>query len=151
MFETFLDLPVHVLVIHGVVVGVPVAAVATVAVALVPALRTRLAWLAVLLNAVMVGITYVAMESGKWFFDRIGAPPVAADHRELGLTLVWFTVGLFAASLLLALVSKAGGILAGVVAVIVLGAAGAAAVQTVRVGHSGTEAVWRGTVAEQQR
>jgi hypothetical protein len=146
MFETFLDLPLHILVIHAVVVGVPVAALVTVIVAFVPSLRARFAWAVVVLDALMVGATYAAQESGKWFYDKLGAPQSAANHRELGLTLIWFAIGLFVAALLLALVSRAGGVLAGVVAVVVLVAAGAAAVQVARVGDTGSRAVWGGTV-----
>jgi hypothetical protein len=144
-FETVWDLPVHILVIHAVVVGVPVAALATVAVAGIPSWRARLAWPVVLLNALMLGATYVARESGEWFFGTLPqAPPAVADHRELGLTLIWFVVALFGASVLLALVKGSNVAVVGLVAVIVLVAAGAATVQTVRTGHSGSTAVWGG-------
>jgi hypothetical protein len=147
MFETFLDLPVHILVIHAVVVGVPAAALATVAVALIPSLRVRLAWPVVLLNALLLGVTYVARQSGLWFygtFDQL--PPAAAEHRALGLTLIWFVLGLLGASVLLALVSRGPGLVIGLVAVVVLAAAGAATVQTIRTGHAGSKAVWKGVV-----
>jgi hypothetical protein len=146
MFETLLDLPLHVLVIHAVVVGVPVAALATAAVALRTSWRLAVGWWVVLLNAAMVAATYVARQSGLWFYDRLGEPPPAADHRALGINLVWFVLALLAASVLLMLVGRAGGVLLAVVALVAVVAAGAAAVQTVRVGHSGSEAVWKGTV-----
>jgi hypothetical protein len=148
MFETFLDLPVHILVIHAVVVGVPVAALITVVVAVVPRLRARLAWAVVLLNALMVGVTYVARESGKWFYDTFQQlPPDAVDHRQLGLTLIWYALALLGASILVALAARAGTVLVALVAVIALVVAGAATVQTIRVGHSGSNAVWKGTVS----
>jgi hypothetical protein len=143
MFETFLDLPVHILVIHAVVVGVPVAALATAAVAVVPSLRYRLVWPVVLLNLAMLAATFVASESGEWFYDTFEqATPAMQNHRELGLTLIWFVLGLAVASVLLALVARGPGVLVGLVALIVVVAAGAATVQTIRTGHSGSNAVW---------
>ena len=44
MFDTVLGLPVHVLVVHAVVVGLPLMAVVTAVVAFMPTLRLRLAW-----------------------------------------------------------------------------------------------------------
>ncbi len=148
MFETFRGLPIHILLNHAVVVGIPLVALASVAVALIPTWRARLAWPMVVVNALLVGATYAARQSGLWLFKALGNPPPALHHRSLGLTLIWFVIALFVASLLLALVSRAdGGFLVGVVALIVVVAAGAATVQTVRTGEAGSRAVWEGRVS----
>ena len=79
MFDTVLGLPVHVLVVHAVVVGLPLMAVVTAVVALMPALRLRFAWPVVVLDAGVVVATFVARESGEVLQQRLGGS-VAQQH-----------------------------------------------------------------------
>ena len=60
MFDTVLGLPVHVLVVHAVVVGLPLMALVTAAVAFMPTLRLRLAWPVAVADAGVVLLTLVA-------------------------------------------------------------------------------------------
>jgi hypothetical protein len=143
MFDTVLGLPVHALVIHAVVAGLPLMAVVTAVVALVPALRLRLAWPVVVLDAGVVVATFVARESGEALQKRLGGQ-VAQEHGELGRNLLWFSVLVFLAAVVVALTQRSRRArAAGTFAVV----AGVLAIWwTVRVGHTGAQAVWQGIV-----
>jgi hypothetical protein len=147
MFETFLGLPVHVLVIHAVVAGVPLAGLATIAVAVRAGWRDRFGWLVVMLDAAVTVAVFVARQSGQWLYDRLNAPAVAAHHRQLGLTLIWFMLAVLAASVLLMLTRRLGAVVRPLVAALAVVVAVASIVQVVRVGHSGSSAVWEATIS----
>jgi hypothetical protein len=147
MFDTIFGLPMHVLVIHATVVSLPAAALVTIAVVARPAWRARFApWIA-LLNLAILGLTFVTVRSGLALFHRLGRIEVAERHRDLGNILLWIVVAFAAASVLLWLVQRSGQrtLATGVAALVAL-LAGATAVQTILVGHSGSTAVWKATV-----
>ncbi|MGH3344107.1 MAG: DUF2231 domain-containing protein [Carbonactinosporaceae bacterium] len=152
MFDTVFGLPVHSLVIHVTVIGLPLGALFTAVVAVRPGWRSRYAWWAVAVNGLLLAATFVAQESGKQLYERLGAPPEAATHRELALTLVWFALALLVASILLApplaavALARSHGVAVHVLTVVVVAVAAASVVQVARVGHAGTEAVWGSTV-----
>jgi hypothetical protein len=148
VFDTVLGLPVHILVIHVVVALLPLAALLTVGAAVLPARLARLGWLAVALDAGMLAATYVAKESGEKFYERLGRPGGdVARHTELGGTMVWYALALLAAGIVaVALRRAAPAVVSALLAVVVVVAAAAATVQVVRVGHSGSSAVWKGIV-----
>ena len=146
MFDTVLGLPVHVLVVHAVVVGLPLMAVVTAVVAFMPTLRRWMAWAVAVADAGVVVLTYVARESGEQLQQRLGGQ-VAQEHAALGRNLIWFALLVFAAAVAVALTrgSRRPGrsTVAGAVGVV---AAALAIWWTVRVGHSGAVAVWQGIV-----
>ena len=78
MFDTITGLPLHPLVIHGVVVGVPLMAVLTVLVAVRKDLRERFAWWVAGANFLLFLLTLVAKESGEALQAGQGRP---AGHR----------------------------------------------------------------------
>jgi len=138
-------------VIHLVVLGIPLACVATAAIALRPAWRVgRIGLAVVILDALAVVATFVARETGLAFFNhQPGLQTIKAvqDHKALGLTLIWYVLALLAAGLLLVLGEKyERPPLTTVFAVIALVAAAAATVQTVRVGDAGARATWSGYI-----
>jgi hypothetical protein len=147
MFDTIFGLPMHVLVIHATVVSLPAAAMVTSAAVARPAWRARFApWIA-LLNLAILGLTFVTVRSGLALFHRLGRIEVAERHRDLGNILLGIVVAFAAASVLLWLVQRSGQrVLATGVAALVALLAGATAVQTILVGHSGSTAVWKATV-----
>jgi hypothetical protein len=146
MFDTVLGLPVHVLVVHAVVVGLPLMAVVTAVVALMPALRLRFAWPVVVLDAGVVVATFVARESGEVLQQRLGGA-VAQQHGVLGRNLLWFAVLVLAAAVAVALTRRPRRSGPATAAVALTVVAGALAIWwTVRVGHTGAEAVWQGIV-----
>ncbi|GHJ17688.1 MULTISPECIES: DUF2231 domain-containing protein [unclassified Micromonospora] len=114
MFREINGLPGHVLVIHAVVVLVPLLAVLTVAYGVLPRWRPRLDWAVAALAVVTPIVAWVATESGEELEEALrsrGYPPEGLqkihEHAEYGETLLWFTLGLAVAALLL-LLSTAG-------------------------------------------
>ena len=150
MFDTVLGLPVHVLVVHGVVVLLPLTALVTMVVAFVPRWRDRVAWLVVVADAVMVVATLFARQSGEALQRRLGGQ-VAAEHAAVGKDLIWFALGLFAAAVLVAMTRDARGGSSRLAAVLTFVAAALGTWWTIRVGHTGADAVWKGIVASTNR
>lgn len=142
MLDTVHGLPVHVLVIHAVVVGVPVMALATAVVAFVPRLRARHAWTVAVLDALVAANTWLAKESGERLQARIGSSPPIARHAELGGQLLWMTLAMVVAAVLVALVRRSTGAGPTVLAALALVASLAAVAWVVRTGEAGTSVVW---------
>lgn len=143
MFDTVLGLPIHALVVHGVVVLLPLMAIATAVVACVPRWRARAAWPVVVIDAGMVAMTFVARQSGEALQARLGGQ-IAQEHAAIGRNLIWFAVAMFLASVVVAVMrgsrrTTVGGVLTVVAGVFVVW-------WTVRVGHTGADALWKGIV-----
>ena len=150
MFDTVLGLPVHALVVHGVVVLLPLMALVTMVVAFVPRWRARVAWLVVAADLAMVLVTLVARQSGEALQRRLGGQ-IAAEHAAIGRDLIWFALGLFAASVVVALTRDARGGSSRLAAVLTFVAAALVTWWTIRVGHTGADAVWKGIIASTNR
>lgn len=149
MPESLGGVPIHPLVVHGVVVLVPLAALGLIVIALVPRWRHRFGSLVVAAAAVATALVPVATQSGETLEDLVPETPEVERHSELGEVMLYFAVPLLVMSLLLwwfgrrtergAGVPRWLGVLVPLVALVV---ALAAIVQVVLVGHSGAEAVW---------
>ena len=142
VFDTILGLPVHVLVVHGVVVLLPLTALVTLAWAFWHD-APRLVGLAVVVaNAGVTAMTFVAKESGQALQARLGGQ-IAEEHAEIADVLPFFALALLFASVLVQALrsrdirvpQRLPGVLTAVVALV-------AVVWAVRTGHSGSEAVW---------
>ena len=147
MFDTISGLPVHVLVVHAVVVLLPLMAVVTVAVAVRRGWRAAAPWV-VLADAVVVGLAYVAKESGEVLQKRLSqfTPDVAEDHGKHGDLLWYFALALLVAAVLVWLTSRTARLVPVAVAVAIL--AGVASLWWVYLtGESGARAVWSDTVS----
>jgi hypothetical protein len=164
VFDTVLGLPVHALVVHGVVVLLPLLTLVTVWWAWRPPAGRDVGWLVVAADLAVTVLTWVAQRSGEALQARLGGQ-VARDHAQIAKWLPWLALALAASAVLVqvargpgrtagmpgrvtaaqatraaaALRTRVTGALATVVAV-------GALVWTVRTGHSGTEAVWGGIV-----
>lgn len=108
MFKEINGLPGHVLVVHAVVVFVPLLALLAAAYGLMPRWRPRLDWAVAVLAVVTPILAWVATESGEAFQEALeakGYPPELLakihEHSEYGENLLWFTVGLAVAALVL--------------------------------------------------
>ena len=142
MFDTVFGLPVHVLVVHAVVVLLPLMSVATLAWAFTPRLGPSVGWTLVAGNAVTTALAFVAKVSGEALQDRLGGA-VAQQHAEAAELLPFMALAVLVASALVqALRSTDVGVplrlpavLTGVVVAVTL-------VWVARAGHSGSEAVW---------
>lgn len=150
--ETVFGLPFHVLINHGAVVLVPLAAVGVIAIAVVPRWRERYGVLAAGLAVLASITTFVTVASGETFereladAGQLGGPAAdkVAEHESLGNLLRWYVLVLAVAAVaLVALVWRnAARNMIMVVAVVAVVAAGASVVQVVRTGHTGSTAVW---------
>lgn len=153
MFDTIKGLPVHPLVVHGVVVLLPLAILGTIAIALRPVWRAKYGPLVVVFAAVATVLLPVATQSGEALEKRVGDP---GKHAELGDQLLFFALPLLVLAIVLVALdrrssrtpataggpSKTLGKVTNVVALLAVVAAIAAGVQVYRVGDSGARAVW---------
>ncbi|MFE9689006.1 DUF2231 domain-containing protein [Micromonospora sp. NPDC005806] len=160
MFKEINGLPVHVLVVHAVVVLVPLLALLASVYGLVPVSRRRLDWAVLVLAVVTPVVAYVASQSGKALQEVLRGRGYPAEglakikeHSDYGDVLLWLTVALAVAALLLvALTSKnprvtrlpswLSWLVTGVVVVLSV----FALVYVYRTGDSGAQMVWSNIV-----
>jgi uncharacterized membrane protein len=140
MFDTITGLPLHPLVIHGVVVGIPLMAVITIVVAVRKNLRERFSWWVAGANTLLFLLTLVAKQSGEALQQARGGQ-IAIEHGQLGSVLPWFALALALGSAAVAATSrnKALGPISVVFSIIT---AVAAVYWTVRTGDAGARSVW---------
>ncbi|MEU5690278.1 DUF2231 domain-containing protein [Actinosynnema sp. NPDC020468] len=160
---TIFGVPAHPLLVHAVVVLLPLASVAAIAVAVVPKWRRRYSWPVLGVTLVGVGSVPLAQQAGEQLYDRLSSlgNPLIERHADLGNDLLPFALGFGVAVIALMVAGKLadreraadaeGGsvprtwrTIAVVVAVLVVAGGIATTVQTVRIGHSGATAVWQG-------
>lgn len=148
---SFQGLPVHVLLVHGVVVLIPLTAALLVVCALWPWARRRYIWPTAGLAVLVVALTAATIKAGEWLQKRVGATPAIGKHAHLGAQMLYFVVPLLIPAALLVGVhiregrgKPLGRAVLALVAVIALVAGAAAMMQTYRVGDSGARAVWNG-------
>jgi uncharacterized membrane protein len=89
------NLPVHVLVVHAVVVLVPLAVLGSIAVVLWPAARRRYGWLVVVVAAVATGFIPIATDTGDALEHRLPRTDLLAAHTHLGDQLLPFVAAMF--------------------------------------------------------
>jgi len=158
MFDTVFGLPTHPLIVHAVVVFVPLTALAAMALTAIPRWRTRYGVLAALAALTSIGSVFVAQESGERLEDRVlsteDAPfELVLAHTALGEDLLpWVLVLSIPLLVLIGLafwasrramdrpswVNLAGW---GIGAISIVGAV-VSLIYVIRIGHSGSEAVW---------
>ena len=96
-------LPSHVLLVHFIVVLAPLTALLATLCAVWLAARRRLVWLVVGLAVVNAVLTPVTTQAGEWLENRVGRSPRLHNHTELGDTMLYFSIALLVAAILLAL------------------------------------------------
>jgi lysylphosphatidylglycerol synthetase-like protein (DUF2156 family) len=149
---TVFGLPTHILIIHITVVGIPLACLAVLGIAVRPAWRRRFGWWVAALCVVMVPLTWATQSAGEQLYNRnfnFQNSPVA-QHKALGDTLVWFVAAVAVLALALVLAEKRGyadhHVTMVVVAALAIGASAICLVRVVQVGDSGARAAWGGIV-----
>lgn len=162
MFDTIGGLPVHALVVHGVVVLLPLAVLGTIAIAVRPVWRRTFGPVVLAITAIATALVPVATRSGNKLAGRVGVPE---HHKRLGEQLIWFALPLLVLVLVLVVLDRrtttasadspahaSGGLVSAVnvVAVLSVVAAVAAGVWVYRVGDAGSRAVWEDIVKNTQ-
>jgi hypothetical protein len=147
--STINGLPAHALLVHFIVVLAPLTAIlAIVSAVWVPA-RQRLVWLVFALAVVTSILTPLTTQAGEWLEHRSRRSALLHAHTELGDTMIYFSVALVVAAVLLAFVHiresrgrSANTVVLWSIAAVVIVASVAATVQVYRIGDSGAKAVW---------
>jgi len=163
MFEEFMGIPAHPLLLHAAVVFVPLLALLTIGYALVAPIRPHTRWVLGLLAVGAPLAALVTKLSGDAFLERMQAAnrvtpeflPKLETHQEFGDITLWATIGL--AIVALALVrfvapraadvgadGRPGRPLTLALQVLSVVAAGVAIYYVFRTGDSGAKAVWEG-------
>lgn len=150
--ETVFGLPFHVLINHGAVVLVPLAALGVIAVAAVPRWRERYGVVVAAMAVIAWITTLITMLSGKAFEENLeeagalGGPvhEQVEKHEALGTQLQWLVLGLAIVAVALIVLVRRGqtGAVITALAVVAVLLAGVSIVQVVRTGHAGSDAVW---------
>ena len=150
-------LPAHPLLVHFIVVLAPLAAILAILCAVWPAARKRLVWPVLALAVFTAVLTPITTEAGEWLEHKVEDSAALETHEHLGKTMIYFAAALLVAAVLLVIVQVRANrdkalptVLSAVIAVFVLAASGATAVQVYRIGHSGAEATWGDVVTTSQ-
>lgn len=109
MFDDFLGLPLHVLIVHLTVVLLPVTAVTALAYVALRRWRWLLRWPLALLGVGSAAVTFVTVRAGKAFKEQLGSgiEQVIATHEARGELLLIFVL-VFAVVALAAAVTLGG-------------------------------------------
>lgn len=104
---TFISgLPLHVLLVHAVVVLVPLAVLSTVAIAVWPAALRRHGWLAVAVTAIATLAIPLTTSSGEGLKAHLPRDPLITAHAHLGDQLLPLVALLLVASLTLLVLDR---------------------------------------------
>ncbi len=147
MLDVVNGLPVHPLVVHGVAVLLPLAAIGAIAISVKPSWRTKYGWLVLAITLVAIVLVPVASSSGEELAHRVGEPE---EHEELGEALLPLSLPmllLVATQVVLPRWKQLSKTVLTVVSVLTVAAAVVCTVQVVRVGESGAKAVWHEEIA----
>ncbi len=173
MPELIRGLPVHVLLVHAVVVLVPLSALLLVLAAALPAARRRLGVFLPLLAAGCLVLVPATTHAGGQLRALVGSTPLIERHVHLGRQLLPWTLAVLVLSVVVWWRGRAtgpgraetgqlqrdrgfarsdgaavaGGLVQGALAVLCLVVAVGTVVQVVRIGESGSKAVWSGVVS----
>ncbi|KRC62970.1 hypothetical protein ASE14_04030 [Agromyces sp. Root81] len=174
MDYSFAGLPLHVLLVHAVIVLTPLLGLTLVVVAAWPAAR-RVLWLPALIGAaILLPLGLVTIEAGKWLEQRVPPAPLIQVHTAQGEDIVPWLIALLVLAVAIAvwaLVERAArrrgaadgdvasrvatpgrGIRIGVGVVLTAAALVIAAGSTwtlVRIGEAGSRAVWEGSFSDE--
>jgi uncharacterized membrane protein len=160
VFDTIGGIPLHPLIVHGVVVLVPLAALLVLVTALSPRIRQWAGILTPIVATLALVMVPFATQSGEALEERVPETALVEEHAELGESLVFFVLFLAVAAWALWFVDRrrrataSGGSGVGAargrgpvmlaIMVVSVVAVLATTVQVVRIGHSGAASVWDG-------
>jgi len=96
---TFPGLPLHILLVHAVVVLVPLTAIAVVLHALWPAAARRLGIVTPLAGLVVLVLTPITVNAGQALETKVPVTAAVQQHADLGNTLLGWVIPLFIVAL----------------------------------------------------
>jgi hypothetical protein len=154
-------LPLHVLLVHFVIVLVPLTALCALAVPLWPAARRRLGIVTPLLALANVVLVPIVTDAGEWLQARVPSTPLIQQHAALGKGLYPWVIALFVFTALqwawFFFVDRPGRarrpsatvrtVVIVVLAVIAAVLAAGTIVDVVLIGEAGSRAVWENSFA----
>lgn len=88
-------LPLHVLLVHFVVIVVPLAALCAVLGTAWPLARRRLGVVTPLVALAALASVPLTVQAGEWLEERVGETPLVEAHAELGESLLPWVLALF--------------------------------------------------------
>ena len=157
-------LPMHILLVHGTVVFVPLAALCTALSILWPAARRRLGITTVVLALLALVMVPVTQAAGEWLMMRVDTTTRITEHVLLGKAVLPWVIALFLVALAQWLwyryagaasqnarerLGRTGVRAAGVViALAVLVVCGGTVLAVLQAGETGSRAVWEGSFSQ---
>ncbi|GAA4183232.1 hypothetical protein GCM10022288_02290 [Gryllotalpicola kribbensis] len=97
--DTFAGLPLHILLVHVMVVGGPLTALAVLLHAFWPAARRRLGIVTPIAGLLVLVLTPITVEAGEYLQSVVGTTPALALHVERGEGLLPWSIALFVVGL----------------------------------------------------
>ncbi|MFF0392896.1 DUF2231 domain-containing protein [Kitasatospora sp. NPDC004615] len=147
--STLNGLPVHILLVHIVVVFVPLTALALIVCALSPAVARRCGLLLPVLAFVTAASVPLTTNAGEWLEHNVERNDLVRKHAELGDGMLPWVGGLFLLAVLVWWFTRAastrsfsGALRIGATVLCVVVAVGAV-VDVYRIGDSGAKAAWQ--------
>jgi uncharacterized membrane protein len=146
--DEILGIPLHPLLVHAAVVFIPLAALGTIVVTLVPRWRKLYLPMVVVASGLSALLVPFTTNSGENLKDalQVGGPVLekVEDHQAMGERVIWAVVPMFVLNLATLLMARAGRPAREVTIVAWLATAAAvvATVLVVLTGHLGSQAVW---------
>ncbi len=161
----FNGLPVHVLLVHFVVIVVPLAALCTVLAAFWPAARRRLGVVTPIIALAALISVPITTEAGEWLQARVGRTDLVAAHAAIGKTLLPWAAATFLFAAIqwfwfrfvtapdAKFAARVPGTTARLVitvalAIIVVVLAVGSVITVVQIGESGARAIWTGSYTQ---
>lgn len=152
----FAGLPLHVLLVHAVVVLFPLIGLSVVLTAAIAPMRRTLWVVNLIAAAALVALVYVTIEAGRWLEQRVPAAPLIQAHTAVGDELLPWAFAVLGAAVLVALqrrtLHRFGATAARVITVVLTAATVTvlmlSSMTLVRIGEAGTRAVWSGSFSD---
>jgi uncharacterized membrane protein len=156
VFDQISGLPVHPLIVHAAVVFLPLLVLVSIVYAVVPRVRSKIGWAAVLLAIGGPIAAFVATQSGEALEERLRAQGLGPEflakvqqHSEYGDRAFWFSAALGLMTLILVALTSGGsrvpsapGWVNIVISVAVIALAVGTGIYVFLTGDSGARAVW---------
>lgn len=149
--DDVLGLPLHPLIVHAAVVLVPLAAVGTLLITVVPRWRRTYGWLVVIASGAALVTVPLATRTGRRLTElrEFGGPVLERiqEHEIMGDRIIWAVAPMFVLNVAVVMLLRAGRPSRDVTVTAMLAtvAAAVSVVLVVLTGHLGSTAVWNPT------